>query len=149
MYLWYVAGVLGWNSWGLWLINTHVNYSFFFWISHYGVCWDRGTSNYSLIDGFFWYALRIIGPSKAWRHFDDPTTPLLHTGGKKTMAIKNYIPGNSAFSWPFWDGEWKRDPNSRVVGDQPNVWGPGSKGHGLNHLDFFGYPIRIWLSQVG
>ena len=36
-----------------------------------GVRWDQGTSNYSLIDVFFWYPLRIIGPSKAWRHFEE------------------------------------------------------------------------------
>ena len=38
---------------------------------------------------------------------------------RKSMDVQNrwFKP------WPFWDGEWKRDPNSKVVGDQPKMSG--------------------------
>ena len=44
VYPWYLAGVLGWNSWGLKPLNTHYSDYIRLGISHYEVTWDRGTS---------------------------------------------------------------------------------------------------------
>ena len=55
----------------------------------------------------------------------------VHTGVPMPQKVKdeNDFPGNSAFSWPFWDGENVTLFNGYVTS---NVW--GWKGHELNHL---------------
>ena len=75
-----------------------------------GFCWGLKIEIDRFLSGLTWDA----------QNFDpEEVLSLLKREGLRVHLINQTSydtpsPGNSAFSWPFWDGEWKRDPFPRI-----------------------------------